>query len=294
MNAIGKFIKSLQIDTRLLGMIGALLVIWIVFDVVTGGLYLTPRNLFNLSVQTASVAVMATGMVFIIVTRHIDLSVGSLLGFLGMLMGTMQLHVLPEIVGTGHWSIWIITVIFGVVMGALIGAFQGWLVGYLTIPAFIVTLGGLLVWRGAAWWVTSGQTVAPLDQTFKLLGGGVSGTLGGPASWVLGIATHLAARHWRTESRRLRAFARHGGTHVGADATDAVADQVDAQDMLPALAEALARLRADERSIVLLWAAEDLSYAEIADALSIPIGTVRSRLSRARRRLAAATGAVDG
>ena len=176
MNAIGKFIKSLQIDTRLLGMIGALLVIWIVFDVVTGGLYLTPRNLFNLSVQTASVAVMATGMVFIIVTRHIDLSVGSLLGFLGMLMGTMQLHVLPEIVGTGHWSIWIITVIFGVVMGALIGAFQGWLVGYLTIPAFIVTLGELLVWRGAAWWVTSGQTVAPLDQTFKLLGGGVSGT----------------------------------------------------------------------------------------------------------------------
>ncbi|MCB1352136.1 MAG: sugar ABC transporter permease [Rhodobacteraceae bacterium] len=205
MNAIGKFIKSLQIDTRLLGMIGALLVIWIVFDVVTGGLYLTPRNLFNLSVQTASVAVMATGMVFIIVTRHIDLSVGSLLGFLGMLMGTMQLHVLPEIVGTGHWSIWIITVIFGVVMGALIGAFQGWLVGYLTIPAFIVTLGGLLVWRGAAWWVTSGQTVAPLDQTFKLLGGGVSGTLGGPASWVLGIAATAAALFLLLQSRRKKA-----------------------------------------------------------------------------------------
>ncbi|WP_111429222.1 sugar ABC transporter permease [Rhodobacteraceae bacterium DSL-40] len=205
MNAIGKFIKSLQIDTRLLGMIGALLVIWIVFDVVTGGLYLTPRNLFNLSVQTASVAVMATGMVFIIVTRHIDLSVGSLLGFLGMLMGTMQLHVLPEIVGTGHWSIWIITVVFGVVMGALIGAFQGWLVGYLTIPAFIVTLGGLLVWRGAAWWVTSGQTVAPLDQTFKLLGGGVSGTLGGPASWVLGIAATAAALFLLLQSRRKKA-----------------------------------------------------------------------------------------
>ena len=205
MNAIGKFIKSLQIDTRLLGMIGALLVIWIVFDVVTGGLYLTPRNLFNLSVQTASVAVMATGMVFIIVTRHIDLSVGSLLGFLGMLMGTMQLHVLPEIVGTGHWSIWIITVIFGVVMGALIGAFQGWLVGYLTIPAFIVTLGGLLVWRGAAWWMTSGQTVAPLDQTFKLLGGGVSGTLGGPASWVLGIAATAAALFLLLQSRRKKA-----------------------------------------------------------------------------------------
>lgn len=205
MNAIGKFIRSLQIDMRLLGMIGALLVIWIVFDIVTGGSYLTPRNLFNLSVQTASVAVMATGMVFVIVTRHIDLSVGSLLGFLGMLMGTMQLNVLPDIVGTGHWSIAALTVLFGIVMGCLIGGFQGWLVGYLTIPAFIVTLGGLLVWRGAAWWVTSGQTVAPLDATYKLLGGGVSGTLGGPLSWVLGGAATVLALALLFSSRKKKA-----------------------------------------------------------------------------------------
>jgi D-xylose transport system permease protein len=205
MSAIGKFLKSLDIDLRLLGMLGALLVIWIVFGLVTGGAYLTPRNFFNLSVQTASVAVMATGMVFVIVTRNIDLSVGSLLGFLGMLMGTMQLHILPDFVGNGHWSIWVLTVIFGVAMGALIGAFQGWLIGYLTIPAFIVTLGGLLVWRGAAWWVTSGQTVAPLDQTFKLLGGGVQGTLGGTLSWALGIAATLVALGLLYHSRRQKA-----------------------------------------------------------------------------------------
>jgi D-xylose transport system permease protein len=183
-SSLKKFFGDLGIDTRLLGMIGALVILWVLFDIFTGGRYLTPRNLFNLSVQTASVGVMATGMVFVIVTRNIDLSVGSLLGFIGMLMGTMQLHILPDIVGGGHWSIWIIAVLFGLIAGTAIGAFQGWIIGYLTVPAFIVTLGGLLVWRGAAWWVTQGQTVAPLDETFKLLGGGSGGTLGESLSWI--------------------------------------------------------------------------------------------------------------
>ena len=190
---LGKFITNLGIDVRLLGMIGALIALWVMFDFLTGGRFLTPRNLFNLSVQTASVAVMATGMVFVIVTRHIDLSVGSLLGFVGMVMGTLQLHYLPSLVGPGHWSIWIITVMVGISIGAMVGAFQGWIIGYLTVPAFIVTLGGLLVWRGAAWWVTTGQTVSPLDATFNLLGGGSAGTLGATLSWALGVAATLAA-----------------------------------------------------------------------------------------------------
>ncbi len=197
-----KLISSLGIDGRLLGMIGALAILWIIFDLATGGRFITPRNLFNLSVQTASVAVMATGMVFVIVTRHIDLSVGSLLGFLGMMMGALQVHFLPDIVGSGHGSIWLITCAAGMMLGAIIGAFQGWVIGYLAVPAFIVTLGGFLVWRGAAWWVTSGQTVAPLDTTFKLLGGGAEGTLGESLSWVLGLAMTLAALALLFYSRR--------------------------------------------------------------------------------------------
>ncbi len=200
-NKLGDFISKLGIDMRLLGMIGALLALWIMFDLITGGRFLTPRNLFNLSVQTASVAVMATGMVFVIVTRHIDLSVGSLLGFIGMVMGTLQLHYLPGLVGSGHWSIWIITVLVGISFGAMVGAFQGWIIGYLTVPAFIVTLGGLLVWRGAAWWVTTGQTVSPLDATFVLLGGGSAGTLGATLSWALGVAATLAAVAMMVASR---------------------------------------------------------------------------------------------
>ncbi|MFT6076203.1 MAG: D-xylose transport system permease protein [Yoonia sp.] len=185
-NGLGKLIKTLQIDTRLLGMIGAFIVISLVFHVATGGTFLTPRNLFTLTLQTASVAVMATGMVFVIVTRNIDLSIGSLLGIVGMLMGVIQVQILPDIVGFGSPSIWIITVTLGILLGAGIGAFQGWLIGYLVIPSFIVTLGGLLIWRGGAWWVSKGTTISPLDPNFVMLGG-ASGTIGVTASWALAI-----------------------------------------------------------------------------------------------------------
>ena len=185
-NGLGNFVKTLQLDTRLLGMIGAFIAISIVFHIATGGTFLTPRNLFTLTLQTASVAVMATGMVFVIVTRNIDLSIGSLLGVMGMMMGVIQVQLLPEILGFGHPSIWIITLVVGTLLGAAIGALQGWLIGYLLIPSFIVTLGGLLIWRGAAWWVSKGTTISPLDPNFVMLGG-ASGTIGVTASWILAI-----------------------------------------------------------------------------------------------------------
>ncbi len=158
LNALGRFLKATELDTRMLGMVGALLVIWLGLHFLSGGLFLTPRNLWNLSVQSSSVAVMATGMVLVIVTRNIDLSVGSVLGFVGMIIGVTQAEFLPRMMGfsLGDPTIWIIALLVGLALGVIIGAFQGYLIAYLGIPAFIVTLGGLLVWRGAAWWVTSG------------------------------------------------------------------------------------------------------------------------------------------
>ena len=105
---VAKFLKGTELDTRMLGMVGALLVIWIGFDILSDGRFLTPRNLWNLSVQSASIAVMSTGMVLVIVTRNIDLSVGSLLGFAGMIMGVTQTEWLPQHLGFGHPAIWII------------------------------------------------------------------------------------------------------------------------------------------------------------------------------------------
>lgn len=189
---IRSFLRATEIDTRMLGMIAALLVIWIGFDVygylVHGkGAFLTFRNLWTLSVQTASITVMATGMVLVIVTRNIDLSVGSMLGVTAMMMGVLQVWVLPNYLGLGHPAIWIITVLFGLVMGTVIGTFHGYLIAYLEIPSFIVTLGGLLVWRGLAWLVARGETIAPLDSTYALIGGGPYGAIGTTASWIVAV-----------------------------------------------------------------------------------------------------------
>jgi D-xylose transport system permease protein len=197
------FFASLELDTRLLGMIGAFIVVCIVFNVLTDGRFLTPRNVFNLTIQTVSVAIMATGMVFVIVTRHIDLSVGSLLATCSAMMAMTQTMVAPQWLGLelGHPVIPWIAIIVGLITGALIGAFHGWLVGYLTIPAFIVTLGGLLVWRNVAWYLTTGQTIGPLDPTFQLFGG-IGGTMGETASWIFGIVATAAAILALLSSRR--------------------------------------------------------------------------------------------
>jgi D-xylose transport system permease protein len=189
---VAGFLKATELDTRMLGMIGALVLIWVGFHLLSGGLFLTPRNLWNLSVQSSSIAVMATGMVLVIVTRNIDLSVGSILGFVGMVMGVVQAELLPQSLDFGNPWIWVIALVVGIGVGALIGGLQGFVIAYLGVPAFIVTLGGLLVWRGAAWWVTSGRTVAPMDATFRLMGGGPAGSIGATWSWIIGIVGCVA------------------------------------------------------------------------------------------------------
>ncbi|WP_083484319.1 sugar ABC transporter permease [Loktanella sp. 3ANDIMAR09] len=187
-----RFLTATELDTRLIGMVAALALIWVGFHMYGAivnnfGAFLTPRNLWNLSVQTSSIGIMATGMVLVIITRHIDLSVGSILGFCAIVMGMLQVYILPPILGLGHPLIWIIAVLAGILCGAIIGAFQGSLIAYGAIPAFIVTLGGLLVWRGAAFLIARGETISPVDSTFALLGGGPYGAVGATGSWIVGL-----------------------------------------------------------------------------------------------------------
>ena len=194
---IRRLLRATEIDTRMLGMIAALALIWIGFNVYTQvqtgeSLFLTPRNLWNLSVQTSSIAIMATGMVLVIVMRHIDLSVGSIIGFVSTIIGVAQVRVMPVYLGLDNPAIWIIAVVLALAVGAAIGALHGSLVAYLGIPAFIVTLGAQLFWRGAAWWVTTGQTIAPLDDRFALMGGGPHGSIGATASWALCLLACVA------------------------------------------------------------------------------------------------------
>ncbi|MBT8213633.1 MAG: sugar ABC transporter permease [Acidimicrobiia bacterium] len=199
-------IRSMEIDTRLLGMLVALLVIWITFHVWSGGTFLTPRNLWNLTVQTSAVAIMATGMVLIIVSRNIDLSVGAMLAVVGMWMALLQAEILPDILGFDSPWTWVITLVAGITFGALIGAFQGAIVAYVGVPSFIVTLGGLLIWRGAAWAMASGRTISPMDNIFGRFGGGggLEGTIGGGWSWIVGISASIGIVFLLINSRRRR------------------------------------------------------------------------------------------
>lgn len=198
--------RALELDTRLLGMLLALAIIWLGFQVLSGGLFLTPRNLWNLSVQSASIAIMATGMVLIIVSRNIDLSVGSLLGFLGYTMAVVQVQWIPNALHLGFNQpyTWLVALAVGIVLGALIGGFQGVIVAYGGVPAFIVTLGGFLVWRGLIFAYAQGQTLAPMDGTFALLGGGPNGALGEWGSWIIGVLGCLAIAAATISNRRQR------------------------------------------------------------------------------------------
>ncbi|MDH3640467.1 MAG: sugar ABC transporter permease [Gammaproteobacteria bacterium] len=201
-NAMQRLIRATELDTRLLAMVGALIVIWLTFNVLTDSTFLTARNLYNLAVQSSVVGIMATGMVLIIVARHIDLSVGSVLGFTGMIIAYFQVEVFT--LGAA-WN-WPLTIVIGLALGAVVGAWQGYWIAYRAVPAFVVTLGGLLIFRGGAWLVTEGRTVAPVDPTYQLLGGGLDGSIGAAWSWVLGLiaigAVVALAIRGRTQKKR--------------------------------------------------------------------------------------------
>src|SRR5207245_2165428 len=203
-------LRPLEVDTRMLGLVGALAVIWIAFDLLSGGTFLSPRNLWNLSVQSASIGIMATGMVLIIVSRNIDLSVGSMLGFLGYTMAMAQAVWIPNNLGAGLEQpyTWLVTLVLGIALGAVVGGLQGFVVAYGGVPSFIVTLGGLLIWRGLIFRYAQGQTIAPLDTTFQMLGGGTVGTrvgaLGEWPSWILGVVICLGIAYTLIASRRRR------------------------------------------------------------------------------------------
>jgi D-xylose transport system permease protein len=188
-------------------MLVALAIMWLGFNFMSGGLFLSSRNLWNLSVQTSAVAVMATGMVLVIVSRNIDLSVGSILGLTGYVMAMVQAVWIPTTLHMGFDQpyTWIVALAIGIALGAMIGGFQGFIVAYVGVPSFIVTLGGMLVWRGLIFEIQQGQTISPMDKTFSVLGGGLpNGAIGFWPSWIIAILACAGFVYAMISSRRRR------------------------------------------------------------------------------------------
>ncbi len=159
---LGKMFGGAQGTGRQVGILGALVVIVIFFQIVTGGLTLNPINLINLVNQNAYVLILAIGMVMVIIAGHIDLSVGSVAAFVGIVVATSMV--------SWHFSPFA-AVILGLVLGAVIGAWQGFWVAYVGVPAFIVTLAGMLIFRGANQFFGASNTVTTPDS-FNTLGQG--------------------------------------------------------------------------------------------------------------------------
>jgi D-xylose transport system permease protein len=199
-------IAQTEIDLRLFGMLAALAAILLTFQILSGGKFFQPTNMVTLAVQASGVAVIATGMVLVIVSRNIDLSVGSLVGLIAMSYALLMTDWMPNILGIGadFPFRWAIALGLGMVMGALIGAGQGFIIAYVGVPSFIVTLGGLLSIRGAVWYLSSGAAVSGLDPNFQLIGGGAQGSIGGTLTWVLGLVGCVAIVVLLMNGRRQR------------------------------------------------------------------------------------------
>jgi D-xylose transport system permease protein len=148
-------------EWRAYTMLMALVAIWVFFHFLTQGVFLSARNFSNLMLQTAVTGVLAVGMLMVIVTGQIDLSVGSLVGLTGGISAI--------VLGWLGWGL-VPSLLAAVTVGLLIGALHGALVAYANIPAFIVTLGGLLAWRGAILGISKGQTIPVSEQLYRSIG----------------------------------------------------------------------------------------------------------------------------
>ncbi|GAA0137773.1 sugar ABC transporter permease [Paenibacillus sp. YSY-4.3] len=150
-------------NIRQYGMIIALVFITILFQILTDGILLKPLNVTNLILQNSYILVLAIGMVLVIITGHIDLSVGSIAAFIGALSAIMMVEMqLPPF----------LAVIIALGVGALIGAWQGFWIAYVRIPAFIVTLAGMLLFRGLTMIILGGQSIAPFPTSFQKISSG--------------------------------------------------------------------------------------------------------------------------
>jgi putative multiple sugar transport system permease protein len=156
----GGFIKN---NLRTYGMLLSLFAIMLFFQVMTDGTLLQPLNLTNLVLQNSYIVIMALGMLLVIVTGHIDLSVGSVAGFVGAVAAVLMVRYHVD---------YPLAFIACLLVGAAIGAAQGYWVAYFGIPSFIVTLAGMLVFKGLALALLQGQSVGPFPATFQKLSSG--------------------------------------------------------------------------------------------------------------------------
>jgi putative multiple sugar transport system permease protein len=186
-------------NARQFGMIFTLVAIVVLFQILTDGLTLRSDNLIALFNQNSYILILAIGMLMVIVAGHIDLSVGSIAAFTGILVAKSM----------AEWSLpWPVAILFGLVIGAIIGAWQGFWVAYIGVPAFIVTLAGMLLFRGGNQFIGNANTI-PVPEGFRLIGSGFLPEVGPSTGYnnltlLLGLASCVAVVWREFQARKTR------------------------------------------------------------------------------------------
>lgn len=150
-------------NIRQYGMFIALILIMVLFQILSGGVLLKPLNITNLILQNSYILILAVGMLLVIITGHIDLSVGSIAAFVGAISAILMVN---------HGIPFVLAMLISLVIGAIVGAWQGFWVAYVRIPSFIVTLAGMLLFRGLTMLVLDGQSIAPFPDSFRKISTG--------------------------------------------------------------------------------------------------------------------------
>ncbi|MDB1693782.1 multiple monosaccharide ABC transporter permease [Enterococcus casseliflavus] len=190
--------KALEIFSKY-SMIIILAVLLVAFQLMTDGIFWRPLNITNLVLQNSHILVLAAGMLLVVLLGHVDLSVGSVMAFVGAIAGVLMVNN-----GISPW----LAVPLCLLMGAVIGVWQGFWVAYVGIPAFIVTLSGLLMFRGLTQVVLGGQSLAPFPKAFQQISTGYLPDIAGGQihllSMILGVVITgiLILGQWRTRERR--------------------------------------------------------------------------------------------
>jgi len=181
-NLASRFFQSIRRNIQTYTLLIAVVIIWTIFYFLTSGSYLDPQNISNLFRQMSVTSFLSIGMVLVIVTGGIDLSVGKLAGFVSVVCAYLQYYVWFKYFPNQVFLAATLSVICGLAVGLLAGSIQGYIIAYLGLPAFIVTLAGMWLFNGLILLVTAGRTIAAHQAVFSSIAQGYI-----PPAWGWGI-----------------------------------------------------------------------------------------------------------
>ncbi len=198
-SVIANLLKILRENIQTYAIVVALILIWTYFSFATEGKYIGPQNFSNLFRQMTVTSFMAVGMVLVIVTGNIDLSVGKLAGFVSVVVAHFQARIWTQVFPDHGLLTTILSIVIGIGVGTLIGMLQGYIISYLNVPSFIVTLGGMWILNGAILLVTEGKTIPANQPTLKVI---AQGYLPANIGWIIAAGVTILLFYSMVRSRK--------------------------------------------------------------------------------------------